>query len=181
VGIALNEPAARRGVAGLGGIAALDTAIASRDWPVPLLAGLDWPAHLTTAALVLAALPRRLEPEVAAWALVGSVAIDLDHIPMYLGFRSIVTQDGGRPVTHSLATAAALLGAAVAPRGRARRVLAGLGLGALLHFVRDIGTGPGLPLLWPFHRGNVRIPYGSHFAAIALAAAVPVVRRRSGG
>jgi inner membrane protein len=174
----VNEPAARTGVAGLGGIAVLDVVRTSRAWPVPLLAALDWPAHLTTAALVLGALPRRLHPRLAAWALAGSVAIDLDHIPMYLGFREMTTLDGGRPVTHSLTTAAALLGASVPARGRARTVLAGLGTGVLLHFVRDIGTGPGLPLLWPFRRVNVHVPYLAHFGAIALAAAVPVFRRR---
>jgi inner membrane protein len=178
VGIPVNEPAARRGVAGLGGIAALDAVRTARSWPVPVLAGLDWPAHLTTAAHVLAALPRRLEPEVARWALVGSVAIDLDHIPLYLGFRSAITEKGGRPVTHSVTTAAVLLAAAVPARGRARRVLTGLGIGALLHFVRDIGTGPGLPLLWPFRHGNVRVPYGAHLGALVLIAAVPALRRR---
>jgi inner membrane protein len=177
----VNEPAARKGVAGLGGIAALDVVRTSRDWPVPVQAALDWPAHLTTAALVLAALPRRLAPEVAAWALAGSVVIDLDHIPLYLGLRSVVTEDGGRPVTHSLATAAALLGAAIPTRGRRRRVLAGLGVGALLHFVRDIGTGPGVPLFWPLRRSNVRVPYGPHLAALAVTVAVPALRRNRRG
>jgi len=168
-------------VAGLCGIAALDVVRTSRNhWPVPLLAGLDWPAHFLTAALALTALPRRLDPEVAAWALAGSVAIDLDHIPLYLGFRPVVTEAGGRPFTHSLTTATALLGAAVPARGRARKVLAGLGAGVLLHLVRDIGTG-GVPLLWPLHRGTVRVPYAPHFAAIAWAAAAPALRRRSGG
>jgi inner membrane protein len=174
----VGDPVTER-LAGLGGIAALDAVrISRRQWPVPLLAGLDWPAHLTTAALALTALPRRLDPEIAAWALAGSVAIDLDHIPLYLGLRSVVTEHGGRPVTHSLTTAAALLGAAVPTRGRARKVLAGLGAGVLLHLVRDIGTG-GVPLLWPFHHGTVRVPYAAHFAAIAAAAAAPTVRRRS--
>ena len=164
---------------GLAGIAALDAVRTSRDhWPVPLLAGLDWPAHLITAALVLKTV--RLDPEVAAWALAGSIAIELDHIPLYVGLRSAVTEDGGRPVTHSLTTAGALLGAAVPSRGRARKVLTGLGAGVLLHLVRDIGTG-GVPLLWPFHHGTVRVPYAAHFAAIAAAAAVPALRRRSRG
>ena len=171
----MNEP-----VAGLGSIAAIDVVRASRNWPVPVVAGLDWPAHLITAGLVLGALPRRLGPEVAAWALAGSVAIDLDHLPLYLGFRSAVTENGGRPMTHSLTTAAALLGAAVPARGRARRVLAGLGVGVLLHLVRDIGTG-GVPLLWPFRRGTVRVPYGAHFAVLAVAATRPVLRRRVRG
>jgi inner membrane protein len=177
VGVAVNEPAARKGVAGLGGIAALDLVRTSRRWPVPVLAALDWPAHLTTAALLLGALPRRLHPEVAGWALVGSVAIDLDHIPLYLGFRSVITEKDGRPVTHSLTSTAALLGAAIPARGRRRRVLAGLGIGTLLHFARDLGTGPGVPLFWPLRHGNVRVPYGPHLATIALAAALPVLRR----
>ena len=171
----MNE-AARNGVAGLAGIAALDAVRTARHWPVPLLAALDWPAHLATAGLVLAALPRRLDPRMAAWALAGSVAIDLDHIPLYLGFRAAVTE-GGRPVTHSLTTAAALLGAAVASRGRLRTALAGLGEGVLLHFVRDIATGPGLPLLWPVRSRNVRIPYGMHLAALGLTVAVAALRR----
>jgi inner membrane protein len=168
---------ARQGGAGLGAIAALDAVRTARHWPVPVVAALDWPAHVTTAALVLAALPRRLPPRVAAWALAGSVVIDLDHIPLYLGIESLATVHGGRPVTHSLTTAAALLGAAVPARGRAREVLTGLGVGVLLHFVRDIGTGPGLPLFWPLHRGNPHIPYAAHFAALAAAAAVPALRR----
>ena len=54
--------------------------------------------------------------------LIASVAIDLDHIPLYLGFGNPYQ----RPVTHSLAT------------------------GLLIHSARDIAEGPpGVRMLWP--------------------------------
>ena len=57
------------------------------------------------------------------------MAIDLDHIPLYLG----VGNPGQRPVTHSLTT-----------------VLAGAATGLLIHFARDIAEGPpGVRMLWP--------------------------------
>src|SRR5690348_9878108 len=82
---------------------------------------LDEVAHLTTAALgllVLACfieLPRRFYIA----ALIASVAIDLDHIPLYLG---LLGDEAGRPFTHSLATVVIFAGAAVVGR-RHRAVL----------------------------------------------------------
>ena len=109
---------------------------------------LDEVAHLATAALGLMVLacvidvPRRLYVA----ALVASVAIDLDHMPLYLGLLADAT---GRPVTHSLATVAVFAGAAAASR-RHRAVLAGAAVGLLLHFARDIAEGPpGVRMLWP--------------------------------
>ena len=109
---------------------------------------LDEVAHLATAALglmVLACLvdaPRRFYVA----ALIASVAIDLDHIPLYLG---LVGEDGQRPVTHSLTTVVVFAGAAAVSR-RHRAVLAGAATGLVLHFARDIAEGPpGVRLLWP--------------------------------
>jgi inner membrane protein len=109
---------------------------------------LDEVAHLATAALGLMVLacfidaPRRFYVA----ALVASVAIDLDHIPLYLG---LLADRTGRPVTHSLATVAVFAGAAAASR-RHRAVLAGAAAGLLLHFARDIAEGPpGVRMLWP--------------------------------
>ena len=85
---------------------------------------LDEPAHLATGALGLLALacfidaPRRFYVA----AMIASVAIDLDHIPLYLG---LLGDDGQRPVTHSLATVLVVAGAAVVSR-RHRAVLAGI-------------------------------------------------------
>lgn len=159
------------------GIIGLDGVQALREWPVPIMAAIDWPAHVTTAALVLTAVPRWLAPETAAWALAGSVAIDIDHVPVYLGLERVAVGPGGRPFTHSLLTTAALFAGSRFARGQRRTVLTGLAAGTLLHFVRDVGTGPGVPLLWPLSRRNVRIPYAAHLAPVAVAALVRAFAR----
>ena len=93
---------------------------------------LDEVAHLATAALGLMVLacfvdaPRRFYVA----ALIASVAIDLDHIPLYLG---LLGDDGQRPVTHSLLTVLVVAGAAAVSR-RHRVVLAGVVTGLLIHF-----------------------------------------------
>ena len=123
---------------------------ADRRVPFGLLSTgpIDEVAHLATAALglmVLACLidaPRRFYVA----ALVASVAIDLDHIPLYLGLLGDRDQ---RPVTHSLATVVVFASAAAASR-RHRAVLAGAATGLVLHFARDIAEGPpGVRILWP--------------------------------
>jgi membrane-bound metal-dependent hydrolase YbcI (DUF457 family) len=108
----------------------------------------DEVAHLCTAALGLLVLacfidaPRRFYVA----ALIASVAIDLDHIPLYLG---LLGNEGQRPFTHSLSTVAVFAAAAVASR-RHRAVLAGVATGLVLHFARDIAEGyPGVRVFWP--------------------------------
>lgn len=122
---------------------------ADRRVPFSILASgaLDEVAHLVTGALGLLALsclidvPRRFYVA----GLIASVAIDLDHIPLYLG----VGNPYQRPVTHSLATVAVVVAAAAASR-RHRAVLAGVAAGLLIHFARDIAEGPpGVRMLWP--------------------------------
>lgn len=122
---------------------------ADRRVPGSILAtgALDEPAHLAAGALGLLALsclidaPRRFYVA----GLIASVAIDLDHIPMYLG----VGNPYERPVTHSLATVVVFVVAAAASR-RHRAVLAGAATGLLIHFARDIAEGPpGVRMLWP--------------------------------
>jgi inner membrane protein len=122
---------------------------ADRRVPFSVLASgaLDEPAHLATGALGLLALscfidaPRRFYVA----GLIASVAIDLDHIPMYLG----VGNPYQRPVTHSLATVVVVVMAAAASR-RHRAVLAGAAAGLLIHLARDIAEGPpGVRMLWP--------------------------------
>jgi inner membrane protein len=173
----------RRGVLGpicgaVGGIAALDAVQAARHWPVPVLAALDWPAHVATAALVLVAAPGRLPAGTAVWALAGSVAIDVDHVPLYLGLDRFAG-DHQRPLSHSLTTTAALFAGAGLSSGRLRTALTGLAAGTLLHFVRDVGTGPGVPLFWPLTRRNLRIPYAAYLGPVAAAAVARAVVGRS--
>jgi inner membrane protein len=164
----------------LAAIAGLDRVRTARKWPVPVDGTLDEPAHLLTAALLLAAAPRPPAARFAAWALAGSVAIDVDHVPLYLGHMPTVVP-GGRPVTHSLPTVAALLAGAGVARGPARTALAGLAAGVCLHFVRDFATGGfGVPLLWPFRRVDVRVPYPAYAGLLVAAAAAAAARRRAG-
>ena len=86
---------------------------------------LDEVAHLCTAALGLLVLahfidaPRRFYVA----ALIASVAIDADHIPLYLG---LLGNQAQRPVTHSLTTVAVFAAAAAASR-KYRAVLGGGG------------------------------------------------------
>ena len=109
---------------------------------------LDEVAHLATAAMGLLVLVRFINAprRFYAAALVASVAIDLDHIPLYLG---LLPDRDQRPVTHSLATVVVFAGAAAASR-RHRAVLAGAATGLVLHFARDLAEGPpGVRILWP--------------------------------
>lgn len=157
-------------VAGLALVLALDTVIAQGSWSVAALAALDEPAHVTTAALLLTALGGRElwggARTFALAALLGSTAIDVDHLPLYLGLP--VAQPGGRPYSHSLLTAALLLLAALLVR-RWRDVLLGLSAGVLLHLVRDLATGPGIPWAWPVSVRSLLLPYAP-YAVLLLGA-----------
>ncbi len=151
----------------------LDGVQQARAWPVPVVGLLDEPAHLATAWLGLAALaPRSLS--LRAWwaALVASVVIDVDHVPLYLGDGAF-SVDGGRPPTHTLVLAALLAVLAAPPRAR---WLLGVSAGVVLHLARDLVTGPGVPLLWPLVDGTLRLPYWS-YAATLVALAVTASAR----
>ena len=122
---------------------------ADRRVPFSVLANgsLDEVAHLATGALGLLALSCFIDAPCRFYVagLIASVAIDLDHIPTYLGLGN----PDQRPVTHSLATVlVVVVAAAVSCRHRA--VLASAATGLLIHFARDIAEGPpGVRMLWP--------------------------------
>ena len=122
---------------------------ADRRVPFSVLASgaLDEVAHLVTGALGMLALACFIEAPRRYYVagLIASVAIDLDHIPLYLGLGN----PDQRPVTHSLTTVLVIVvAAALSPRHRA--VLAGAATGLLIHFARDIAEGPpGVRMLWP--------------------------------
>jgi inner membrane protein len=107
----------------------------------------DEVAHLSTAALGLLVLARFIDAprRFYAAALIASVAIDVDHVPLYLG---LSRSRAPRPVTHSLSTVAVFAAAAAASR-RHRAVLAGAATGLVLHFARDIACRPGVRVFWP--------------------------------
>ena len=144
----------------------LDVGVAA-DPPLLLLGLLDEPAHLATAGLALLVLGVRGLP--ALLALAGSVGIDADHVPLYLGVPHVEAA-GGRPLTHSLLTLAVL--GALSLRWPHLRWVA---LGVALHLLRDAFTGPGVPLLWPLDV-VVLLPYAPYAVLLAGLAAVAAVR-----
>lgn len=160
--------------AALAAVLGIDAALEARKWPVPVVGALDDSAHVATSGILLAAFLPRSAAALGPWALAGSVLIDLDHLPLYAR-GALVVGEGQRPVTHSLATAAALGLSALALPGLRTR-LCGLGLGVLLHFARDLGTGPGLPLLWPATTTAVRLPYFGYLAPLTAVTAGAAVR-----
>jgi inner membrane protein len=135
----------------------------------------DEPAHLATALLLLLALVAALgRPPALGFvlgALVASVAIDLDHLPQYLGWDGL-TEGVPRPYPHSLLTVACLGAAGLLAWGRAGPVALGAAFGVLAHLLRDTATGPGVALLWPATGATVQAPYVVLAAALALAAAL---------
>ena len=156
-------------------IGLLDSVAAIRPWPLPVVGLLDEPGHLLTAWLFLAAFPgtrRRLD---LRWVLLGAVAIDVDHLPLYL-WGALSSSPGGRPVTHSLFTVLVLLVVAALSR-RLRSAATGVAVGVLLHFVRDVATGPGLPLAWPLCSSSALVPYGLYIGVVAAVTALAVARR----
>ncbi len=164
----------------------LDAVAGSRRWPVPAAALLDEPAHLATAVLVLVAVagPRwlRIHRRFAAAACIASVAIDVDHVPLYAHVRHIAV-DGGRPFTHSLSTVAVLLGLALLVRGRRPAwagEVAGVAVGVALHLFRDLASGPGVSLFWPVYVPGLHLPYGAYAVLLGVAAAAGVARMVAG-
>jgi inner membrane protein len=134
----------------------------------------DEVAHLSTAALGLLVLIRFIEAPRRFYvaALIASVAIDLDHIPLYLGLLGDPAQ---RPITHSLSTAAVFTAAAAVSR-RHRAVLAGAATGLVLHFARDVAEGyPGVRLFWPLQGTSWMVGYRWFLGLIVVLAAARLV------
>jgi inner membrane protein len=144
----------------------------------------DWPAHLATCAIALlvvaAVTERRISLRFGVAALIASVAIDLDHLPNYLGSQ-ILTGSLPRPYTHSLLAIVLLLVLARALHGDRRQIALGLAFGLATHLFRDLATGPGVPLLWPISGSTSSIPYPFYAATLAVAAASLTVLARHGG
>jgi membrane-bound metal-dependent hydrolase YbcI (DUF457 family) len=140
----------------------------------------DEPAHMATCAIALlvasAISGRRLPTSFAVAALLASVAIDLDHLPGYLGWDGL-TEGAPRPYTHGLFPIVALLAFGfLAPR-RYRPVMLGLAFGASAHLLRDAATGPGVPMLWPLD-DVISVPYALFASLLVATVAVAVATSR---
>ncbi|HEV7188881.1 MAG TPA: metal-dependent hydrolase [Blastococcus sp.] len=159
-------------------IVVLDLVGALRSWPVVLEGPRDETAHLLTAWLFLASAVPADRRRFCGWVLAGAVLLDLDHIPLLL-WEVGAAAPNGRPVTHGLVTVLVLLAGAALVR-RWRVPLLALALGVGLHLVRDLGTGPGVPLLWPLTPASVQVPYVAYLAVVA-ALTVGAVRAAAPG
>lgn len=141
----------------------------------------DEPAHLAACVVALLALagfavaPSR---RFAVAALVASVAIDVDHIPGYFGWHGLAGPLP-RPYSHSLILVAALIAVGCLSRRRdVSQLSLGLAFGVSIHLLRDLATGPGVPLLWPFGDGVSTMPYAVFAALLGAGALVPLWGKR---
>lgn len=131
---------------------------------------LDETAHVITALLLLQTLPQRWRAPIALPALIASVAIDLDHVPQYLGYY-FFTQGTPRPYTHSLLTIAVLILIATIIR-RHRLLFLGLAVGVSLHFFRDMAEGGnGVALLWPLTDRAFSYPHDTYLLLMGCVVA----------
>lgn len=135
----------------------------------------DETAHLSTMLVFLLALPTPRNAAFIASCLVGSVAIDLDHIPLYLG-SDLLTGQTNRPFTHGVLTIVIVLVIAAVGSGPWRSVGVGVAVGLAAHFLRDMATSTaGVPLLWPVSTTGFMLPYPVYAATMIIALAWGVV------
>ncbi len=154
--------------------------------PGVVVAGvLDEPAHAATTIIILGALGWRNTRAFGVAAVVASVAIDLDHIPQYLGAH-FLTAGTARPYPHSFLTLLVVVVIAVLRRGRARALALGAELGLVGHLFRDMAepsSKAGVPLFWPVSDVNVRVPYALYacvMVGLLLVALYKYPERRGG-
>ncbi len=163
----------RRALA-LGCLAAIATAdyVLHRRKPRWILIGVfDHPAHLATAGLVALNVTRPSRRWTVGF-LAGALLPDLDHVPLALR-RDHPSADDPRPVSHCLlaiAPVAALAGATQSER------LNGAAVGMAAHFLRDLGVGSGVPLLWPATSRSLRVPYSVYTAGCLILAGRAALR-----
>ena len=136
---------------------------------------LDETAHLLTTLLVLWAIGGAVYERLLIPALVASVAIDLDHIPAYLGTQ-FWTEGTPRPYTHSLATIILVLGLTVV-WPRRRTVLVAVAVGLAIHLWRDMAEpGSGVALMWPLSDASWSLSHLSYLLVMALVVGVGLRR-----
>ena len=131
----------------------------------------DETAHLSTMVILVLAVSTLRNAGFIVGCLVGSVAIDLDHIPLFLG-SNLLTEQTNRPFTHGVLTIAIVLAVSAVARGTWRSVGLGVAVGLAAHFLRDMATSTaGVPLLWPASTTGFMLPYPLYAAALVCALA----------
>lgn len=137
------------------------------DRPLMVVGGLDEIAHLATGILAITGLARQRPPRFAGSLLVASVAIDLDHIPSYMGIKWL-NRGTPRPYPHSLLTLLVVAMLGTLWRGQ-RLAILGAFAGLTLHFWRDLSEpGGGVALLWPLTKRSFSVAYAWYAITIAI-------------
>jgi len=147
----------------VGFILLVDRRIWTDDMRRPVKALADESAHIATTLCLLPLLRARRPREFYVGCVVGSVALDVDHLPLY----AMYEKPSARPMSHSLVTVGLTAGLAARATGRRSVFLQGVTFGLASHLLRDLLTG-GAPLLWPLSRRVVVIG----------ASGLPSLRRR---
>jgi membrane-bound metal-dependent hydrolase YbcI (DUF457 family) len=141
------------------------------------LGALDEIAHFVTAILAIEAVAPNTTAEFKWSLLASSVAIDIDHIPSYVG-TPCLDRGTPRPYPHSLVTLGILGGLAFRSTRHDKTAFGAL-VGTTLHLWRDLSPpGCGIPLLWPATKRPFAMRYRWYAASlIALGLKVdwPVV------
>src|SRR6185312_5584099 len=113
-GRALRQLAGRRSVTKHRGVAPLavglillvDRRIWTDNIPLPIKAAADESAHIATTLCLLSLIRPKRPRDFFAGAIVGSVALDVDHLPLY----AMYEKPSARPGSHSLVTGRACRG-----------------------------------------------------------------------
>ncbi len=159
-------------------IAGADAAFQLFSPSLALAGALDEPAHAATTIIILGALGWLSWSAFGVTALIASVAIDLDHIPQYLGDH-FLTAGTPRPYPHSLLTLVVVALVSLVVRGRGRAACLGIELGLAGHFFRDMAepsSRAGVALLWPLSDTDFRISYVLYAALLGLLVVVALWR-----
>ena len=136
----------------VGLILLVDRRIWTDDIPLPIKAAADESAHIATTLCLLSPIRPKRPRDFFAGAMVGSVALDVDHVPLYVRYE----KPYARPGSHSLVTVAVVAGLTARSTGRRRAFLRGVSFGLASHLFRDLWTG-GAPLFWPLSGRRVMI------------------------
>ena len=133
---------------------------------------IDEMAHVLTATIVALAF-RSLDVAVSlAWALIGGVILDSEHILQLLGWTDAIpgsSRGGG----HSLLVVAIVLLVSVAD-GTHRIGWISLAVGMASHLFRDMATGT-VALLWPFDATPLSIRHDIYLATLAWCSVMVLV------
>lgn len=155
-------------------IVGLDASFRGAELPLLKEAVVDETAHVATALLAVICFRPQAEIRIVVGAVLGSTAIDLDHLPAMAG-SLILTAGTNRPYTHSLITVVLVTFLGITLPSPLRPFIWGVNLGVLSHLLRDMATG-GVPLFWPLDTSRVVVPYHLYLIALVAAACMTMLR-----